>query len=268
MTPEIWGILNVTPDSFSDGGLYLEPGEAIARARQLLTDGASVIDVGAESTRPGAERVPMEEELRRLRPVVDALVAENITVSVDTMRAEVATEMVGRGALIVNDISGGLADPEMFGAVAALDCTYVVMHWRGHGATMDEQAHYDDVVEDVAEELTNRVDAAREAGIAQERLMLDPGFGFAKGVDHNWKLLQRLDHVVSLGSPVLIGVSRKRFTGAVLRGDHDPADRDGVSAVLSVLAAQAGVTAVRVHEPRVHAEALATWRAAKGGAAH
>ncbi len=266
MTPAIWGILNVTPDSFSDGGLYLEPSEAIARARQLLTDGASVIDVGAESTRPGAERVSMEEELRRLRPVVDALVAENIPVSVDTMRPEVATEMVGRGAQIVNDISGGLADPEMFGTVAGLDCTYVLMHWRGHSATMDDQAHYDEVAGDVAEALTNRVDAAREVGIAPERLMVDPGFGFSKDVDHNWKLLQRLDHVVSLGLPVLVGVSRKRFTGAVLGPDHDPADRDGVSAVLSVLAAQAGVAAVRVHEPRVHAEALATWRAARDGA--
>ncbi len=266
MTPAIWGILNVTPDSFSDGGLYLEPKNAISRARQLLSDGASVIDVGAESSRPGAERVSMEEELRRLRPVVDALVAENIPVSVDTMRAEVAAEMVGVGAQIVNDISGGLADPEMFGTVAALDCTYVVMHWRGHSATMDEQAHYDEVAEDVAEELTNRIDAAGEAGIAPERLMLDPGFGFAKDVDHNWKLMQRLDQVVSLGLPVLVGVSRKRFTGAVLGRDHGPANRDGVSAVLSVLAAQSGAAAVRVHEPRVHAEALATWRAARDGA--
>ena len=268
MTPAIWGILNVTPDSFSDGGLYLQPSEAIARARQLLTDGASVIDVGAESSRPGAERVSMEEELRRLRPVVDALVAENIPVSVDTMRAEVAAEMVGVGAQIVNDISGGLADPEMFGTVAALDCTYVAMHWRGHSATMDGQAHYDGVAEDVAKELTDRADAAKEAGIAPERLMLDPGFGFAKGVDHNWKLIQNLDHIVTLGLPVLVGVSRKRFTGAVLGRDHDPADRDGVSAVLSVLAAQAGVAAVRVHEPRVHSEALATWRAAHSGAVH
>jgi len=156
----------------------------------------------------------------------------------------------------------------MFGTVAALDCTYVVMHWRGHSATMDEQALYDEVAEDVAEELTNRIDAAGEAGIAPERLMLDPGFGFAKDVDHNWKLMQRLDQVVSLGLPVLVGVSRKRFTGAVLGRDHDPADRDGVSAVLSVLAAQAGVAAVRVHEPRVHTEALATWRAAQSGAVH
>lgn len=268
MTPAIWGILNVTPDSFSDGGLYLEPGEAIARARQLLTDGASVIDVGAESSRPGAKRVPMDEELRRLRPVVDALVAENLPVSVDTMRAEVATEMVGRGAQIVNDISGGLSDPKMFGAIATLDCKYVVMHWRGHSVTMDDRANYDEVAEDVAEELTDRVDAARGAGIAPERLMLDPGFGFAKDVDHNWKLIQRLDHIVSLGLPVLVGASRKRFTGAVLGRDHGPADRDGVSAVLSVLAAQAGVAAVRVHEPRVHAEALATWRAAQSGAVH
>ncbi len=268
MTPAIWGILNITPDSFSDGGLYLEPEDAISRARQLLSDGASVIDVGAESSRPGAERVSVQEELRRLRPVVDALVAENIPVSVDTMRAEVAAEMVGVGAQMVNDVSGGLADPKMFGTVAALDCTYVVMHWRGHSATMDDQAHYDEVAEDVAEELTDRVDAARGAGIAPERLMLDPGFGFAKDVDHNWKLMQRLDHIVSLGFPVLVGASRKRFTGAVLGRDHDPADRDGVSAVLSVLAAQAGVAAVRVHEPRVHTEALATWRAAQSGAVH
>ena len=153
MTPAIWGILNVTPDSFSDGGLYLEPEDAIARARQLVDGGASVIDVGAESSRPGAERVSAEEEKRRLQPVVEALVAEGMTVSVDTMRAEIAADMVKRGAQIVNDVSGGLADPDMLATVAGLEARYVVMHWRGHSTEMDRMADYDDVVAEVCSEL-------------------------------------------------------------------------------------------------------------------
>ena len=153
MTPAIWGILNVTPDSFSDGGLYLEPEDAIARARQLVDGGASVIDVGAESSRPGAERVSAEEEKRRLQPVVEALVSDGMTVSVDTMRAEIAADMVKRGAQIVNDVSGGLADPDMLATVAGLEARYVVMHWRGHSTEMDRMADYDDVVAEVCSEL-------------------------------------------------------------------------------------------------------------------
>ena len=266
MTPAIWGILNVTPDSFSDGGLYLEPEDAIARARQLVDGGASVIDVGAESSRPGAERVSAEEEKRRLQPVVEALVAEGMTVSVDTMRAEIAADMVKRGAQIVNDVSGGLADPDMLATVAGLEARYVVMHWRGHSTEMDQMANYEDVVAEVCAELWERVNQAADAGIDPARLMIDPGFGFAKDVDHNWQLTRGLIEVVNMGIPVLAGASRKRFLGAVLNRDHEVTERDGVSAVFSVLAADAGVAAVRVHEPRVHRDALAVWGAAKEGA--
>jgi len=263
--PALWGILNVTPDSFSDGGFFLDPDRAVARAHQLVAQGATVIDIGAESSRPGAKRTPADEEKKRLRPVVDALADQGITISVDTMRAETAVDMVERGAHIVNDISGGRADPEMVHAVAALDVDYVMMHWRGHSDQMETHAVYDDVAAEVSQELQARIDEATQAGIAADRIVIDPGFGFSKDIQHNWQLTKGLHTITSLGFPVLVGASRKRFLGALLAPGHDAADSDGVSAVFSVWAAQKGVSALRVHEPRVHAEALALWQAATNG---
>jgi dihydropteroate synthase len=258
-TPQLWGVLNVTPDSFSDGGDYVDVATAIVRARQMVTDGAHVIDVGAESTRPGAERITAEEEIARLTPVVSELVGAGVIVSVDTMRAKTAEAMLRLGVPIINDVSGGKADPEMMAVVAPSQADYVVMHWRGHSDTMDSLAHYDNVVREVIEEISQQLELAQQAGITRDRLWVDPGLGFAKNVEHNWKLCRAMDRVVALGYPVLVGASRKRFLGALLPEGHHPKDRDGVSVALSVALAGSGVTAFRVHEPWLHREALEVW---------
>ena len=257
--PTLWGVLNVTPDSFSDGGDFIDANIAISRARQMVADGASVIDVGAESTRPGAKRVSAEDEISRLTPVVTALIAEGITVSVDTMRADTAEAMLELGAPIINDVSGGLADERMFEVIASSHCQYVMMHWRGHGDQMDSLAHYDDVVADVIRELRARIDAAEAAGIATERIIVDPGLGFAKDIEHNWEIVRRIDEFEALGRPLLVGASRKRFLGALLPNGNSPKDRDGVSTALSVVLAGSGVDALRVHEPSIHHHALQVW---------
>lgn len=258
-TPQLWGVLNVTPDSFSDGGDYVDVATAIARARQMVTDGAHVIDVGAESTRPGAERIDAETEIARLTPVVEALVADGISVSVDTMRAQTAEAMLRLGVPIINDVSGGKADPEMMAVVAPSQADYVVMHWRGHSDTMDSLATYDDVVRDVIDEISQQLELAHQAGITRDRMWVDPGLGFAKDVGHNWELCRTMDQFVALGYPVLVGASRKRFLGALLPEGHHPKDRDGVSVALSVALTGSGVAAFRVHEPRLHREALEVW---------
>ena len=258
-TPQLWGVLNVTPDSFSDGGDYVDVAAAIDRARQMVSDGAHVIDVGAESTRPGAERIDAETEIARLTPVVEALLAEGTTVSVDTMRAHTAEAMLRLGVPIINDVSGGKADPEMMAVVAPSQADYVVMHWRGHSDSMDSLAHYDDVVQDVIDEISQQLELAHRAGITRDRLWVDPGLGFAKTAQHNWELCRAMDQVVTLGYPVLVGASRKRFLGALLPEGHHPKDRDGVSVALSVALAGSGVAAFRVHEPRMHREALEVW---------
>ncbi|MCW3156616.1 dihydropteroate synthase [Micropruina sonneratiae] len=250
------GILNVTPDSFSDGGDFLAAEAAIAHGRRLLADGADLVDVGGESTRPGAERVPVEEELRRVLPVIRALAGDGAMVSIDTMRAEVAATAVGAGATIVNDVSGGLADPAMLDTVAALGACYVAMHWRGQSDVMHRLTDYHDVVADVAAELAGRRDAALAAGIDPGRLILDPGIGFAKTADQNWTLLAGLDGIAALGQPVLVGVSRKRFLGTLL-DDRPPRQRDDASVALTTLLAQRGVWAVRTHTVRAHADAVA-----------
>jgi dihydropteroate synthase len=262
------GVLNVTPDSFSDGGRWLDADAAVAHGRALAAAGADIVDVGGESTRPGAERVGEDEELRRVLPVVGELAAAGIPVSVDTMRATVARRATAAGAALVNDVTGGLGDPLMLAAVAELGVAYVAMHWRGPAAVMDELANYDDVVTDVVAELGRRVDAAVTAGVDVERIIVDPGLGFAKTAAHNWALLHDLDAVLALGRPVLIGASRKRFLGAVLAGpDGTPAGidaRDGATAAVSALAAAAGVWGVRVHEPAASLDAVkvgAAWRA-------
>lgn len=273
----VFGVLNVTPDSFSDGGAYTDADEAVAAGLALVAEGADVVDIGGESTRPGAQRVAEDEEARRVLPVIERLAAAGAAVSVDTMRASIAVRAVAAGACVVNDVSGGLADPEMTTAVAELDVPYVVMHWRGHGWYMDERAVYGDVAAEVTAELAARIEASVDAGIAPARLVVDPGLGFAKRPEHNWALLAALDDVQALGAPVLVGASRKRFLGALLAGDDgEPRpipQREAATTAVSALAAAAGVWAVRVHDVRSSADAVrvaAAWGAAgmsvEGGA--
>ncbi|WP_052111971.1 dihydropteroate synthase [Knoellia subterranea] len=246
------GVVNVTPDSFSDGGEWFEPEAAIAHGRELLAAGADLIDVGGESTRPGAERPPVEEELRRVVPVVRALAAEGAAVSIDTMRASVAGAALEAGAALVNDVSGGLADGEMAALVAQAGIPFIVMHWRGHSTDMQSRAVYEDVVVDVCRELAERVEALQESGVRREQIVLDPGFGFAKTAEHNWALLERLDAVAALGFPVLVGTSRKTFLGRLGRPDgadpSPPTERDLATAITSFHAAHNGAWAVRVHD--------------------
>lgn len=262
---QIWGVVNVTPDSFSDGGKYLDPDMALSHARSLLADGAHVVDVGAESTRPGATRISVAEEIDRLTPVVSALVADGHRVSVDTMNAETASAMIGLGVPLINDVSGGLADSDMLATIASSSATYVMMHWRSHSDTMDQHATYNNVVAEVVEHLRGRIQAAIDAGIVRERIMVDPGFGFSKDPDHNWELVRGISDVVGLGVPVLAGVSRKRFIGALFSGDHEMADRDDPSAMVGALLAQRGVSALRVHNAASQRRALEIMVKAEGG---
>ncbi|MDX6200447.1 MAG: dihydropteroate synthase [Actinomycetota bacterium] len=245
----VMGILNVTPDSFSDAHLH----DAVVHGQRLLADGADLIDVGGESTRPGAARVPCEVEIERVLPVVRELAALGAVVSVDTTRATVARAAVEAGAVMVNDVSGGLGDPEMLSTVAALGVAYVAMHWRGPSADMQTRAEYDDVVLDVCAELSVRRDAAAAAGV--QDVVLDPGLGFAKNADHNWALLRALPALKGLGRPLLVGASRKAFLGALLDGRAAP-ERDAASAAITAHAAAAGVWGVRVHDVASSADAV------------
>ncbi len=274
----VMGVVNVTPDSFSDGGRWFEPAAAVGHGLALLAEGADLLDVGGESTRPGAGRVPVEEELRRVVPVVRDLVAAGAVVSVDTTRARVAAAALEAGATVVNDVSGGLADPDLPRVVASSDAVYVAMHWRGHADVMDALAVYDDVVATVVADLAARLETLVAAGIAPERVVLDPGLGFAKPGSDNWPLLAHLDALAALGRPLLVGASRKRFLGHLLAGpDGTPAPpeaRDHATAAISALCAAQGVWAVRVHEVRPSADAVrvgASWAAGRAygdGAAH
>ena len=249
------GVLNVTPDSFSDGGQHDTTATAVAHGRRLAADGAAFVDVGGESTRPGAERVSAEAELARVVPVVEALSGVGIACSVDTMRSEVARAAVAAGAVLVNDVSGGLADPRMLGSVAELGVDYVAMHWRAHSATMHQHTDYDDVVADAVAELSARRDAAVAAGIEPERIILDPGIGFSKTGEQNWALLQALETFHRTGHRVLVGVSRKRFLGELLDG-RAPQDRDAATAAVSTWCALHGVWGVRTHEVRSQLDAI------------
>ena len=255
----VMGVVNVTPDSFSDGGRHLDPARAVRHGRALLDEGADLLDVGGESTRPGAARVSADQERARVLPVVEGLVAAGAVVSVDTMRADVAAAALDAGATVVNDVSGGLADPDMLPLVAERGCPYVVMHWRGHSADMQTRAAYADVVREVTAALTARRAAARAAGVAADRLVLDPGLGFAKQPEHSWALLGALPELTALG-PLLVGASRKGFLGALLAhpdGTPRPADaRDDATAAVTALAARAGAWAVRVHAVRASADAV------------
>jgi dihydropteroate synthase len=265
----VMGIVNVTPDSFSDGGRWLDPVAAVRHGFDLVAQGADLLDIGGESTRPGAVRVSVDEELARVLPVVRGLAAAGIAVSIDTTRAEVAQEAVSAGAVIVNDVSGGLADPAIRGVVARTGVVYVAMHWRGHADVMEDHTRYDDVVLDVRAELGERLAELRRAGVRDEQVVLDPGLGFAKNSPDNWPLLAHLDSLGSFGLPVLIGASRKRFLGAVLTGADGvpvpPAERDAATIAVTALAAAAGAWCVRVHEVAGSADAVrvaAAWRTA------
>jgi dihydropteroate synthase len=266
--PLVMGIVNVTPDSFSDGGLYADTASALAHGRALLEQGADVLDVGGESTRPGATRPLVAEELDRVVPVISGLAELGAVVSVDTMRAEVAAAAVEAGAQVVNDVSGGLADPAILDVVAASGATYVAMHWRAHSDRMADFATYDGpggVVAAVVHELGERLEAAVAAGIDRDRVVLDPGLGFAKRGEHNWELLAHLDAVAALGCPLLVGASRKSFLGTLLAGPdgtpRPPTEREHAHAALVPLVADQGVWGLRVHDVRATADALATWRA-------
>ena len=266
----VMGVLNVTPDSFSDGGRYLDPADAIEHGIAMWRRGADLIDVGGESTRPGAERVEPEVETARVIGVISALAEAGVPVSVDTTRARVAEAALDAGARLVNDVSGGLADPDMAKLVAERGVPWVLMHWRGHSKDMNSLAHYTDVVTDVRDELSDRVDAALAAGVSPDALVLDPGLGFAKHAEHDWALLQRLDVLGKLGLPVLVGASRKRFLGRLLADpDGTPRPPDGreiATAAISALAAAAGVWGVRVHDVDSSLDAVAVATAWQHGA--
>jgi len=253
------GVLNVTPDSFSDGGRYSDLDHAVAHAIEMVQAGADIIDVGGESTRPGARRVAAEEEARRVVPVIQRLVEAGISVSVDTYRAAVAELAIAAGARIVNDVSGGLGDADMARVVRDAGCPWIVMHWRGHSATMSELAHYDDVVADVRAELLARVEAALAAGVDEGQLVIDPGLGFAKTGEHNWALLAHLEAFTALGLPVLVAASRKSFLGTLLAdpaGNPRPTDgREDATTALTMYAALAGAWGVRVHDVRSNVDA-------------
>jgi len=255
----VMGVLNVTPDSFSDGGDFLDADAAVARGLVLAAEGADLVDVGGESTRPGAGRIDLDAELARVLPVVERLAAAGVAVSVDTTRSEVAAAAVAAGAVLVNDVSGGLADAQMLATVADLDCAYLAMHWRGHSAEMQQRAVYQDVVAEVIAELSDRVTAAKAAGIKASRLVIDPGLGFAKTVEQNWTLLRELDQFDRLGLPILVGTSRKRFLGELLAdadGARPPKKRDDATTALTALLAATGVWGVRTHTVRPQLDAI------------
>ncbi|UQX88915.1 dihydropteroate synthase [Jatrophihabitans telluris] len=255
----VMGVLNVTPDSFSDGGRYADLDAAVAHAEEMVAAGADLIDVGGESTRPGAQRVSAEVEAARVVPVIQRLAQEGIKVSVDTYRAAVAELSLAAGAMIVNDVSGGLGDADMARVVSDARCPWIIMHWRGHSDRMAELARYDDVVLDVKHELLARVDDAVKAGVEPEQLVLDPGLGFAKSAEHNWRLLAHIEEFTRLDLPVLLGASRKSFLGRLL-ADPDgevraTSEREDATTALTMFAALQGAWGVRVHEVRPSVDA-------------
>lgn len=263
----VMGVLNVTPDSFSDGGRWVDPAIAVAHGTRMHRDGADIVDVGGESTRPGAQRIDVEEELTRVVPVVAGLVAAGVPVSIDTTRAEVANAAVEVGACMVNDVSGGRSDSRMLTWLASVEIPYIAMHWRGPSDVMASLAVYDDVVAEVIAELQLRLDALGAAGVDLARVVLDPGIGFAKEADHNWALLRELSTIIELGQPVLVGASRKRFLGSLLAdetGEPRPMEqRDYATDAITALAAGNGVWGVRVHDVRGSRDAVAVasaWR--------
>ncbi|CAB5121617.1 MAG: dihydropteroate synthase [Actinobacteria bacterium] len=249
----VMGILNVTPDSFADGGRYNSINKAVHHARQMISEGVDIIDIGGESTRPGADRVSEAEELNRVIPVITQLANDGVQISIDTMRASTARAAIAAGAKIINDVSGGLADPEMLTTAAELKTPYIAMHWRGQSKDMNSMAIYNDVVSDVISELQERISAALDAGINRDNLIIDPGIGFAKDAHHNWEIIDHIEEFVALGYPVLIGASRKRFLG----GDT-PDGREAASVSLTKRLSTTGIWGVRVHSVKPHKDVLAT----------
>jgi dihydropteroate synthase len=270
--PRVMGVLNVTPDSFSDGGRWASTEAALAHGLRMVADGADLVDVGGESTRPGAERPALAEELDRVVPVVRGLAEAGVAVSVDTMRAEVAAAAVDAGATVVNDVSGGLADRGVLDVVAGTGVLYVAMHWRAHSDRMRDFATYDGpggVVGGVVAELGDRLADAVAAGVGEEQVVLDPGLGFAKTAEHNWSLLGDLPALDALGRPLLLGASRKSFLGSLLAADGEPRAvglREAAGVAVSTLAARHGVWGLRVHDVRATRDALSVvrrWREAE-----
>ncbi|CCH21937.1 dihydropteroate synthase [Micromonospora lupini] len=263
--PVVMGVLNVTPDSFSDGGRYADLDAAVGHGVRLREAGAHLVDIGGESTRPGAERIDAVTEAERVLPVIRELTAAGVPVSIDTSRARVAEAALGAGAAVVNDVSGGLADPDMARVVRDAGCPWVLMHWRGHSRKMRDLASYTDVVTDVRDELGQRIDEALAAGVPADRIVVDPGLGFAKTAVHNWELSARLPELLDLGYPLLFGASRKSYLGRLLAGaDGAPrptAGREAATVATSVLAVAAGAWGVRVHDVRATVDALAVWAA-------
>jgi dihydropteroate synthase len=247
----VMGILNVTPDSFADGGRHNEFDDAVAHGLAMIAEGVDIIDIGGESTRPGADRVSEEEELERTIPVITELVKHGVTISIDTMRASTAEAAVKAGASIINDVSGGLADSRMLQMAARLQVPYIAMHWRGQSKDMNSKAIYGDVVNDVIAELDERIEAALDAGIQKDKLIIDPGLGFAKDAEHNWAIIDSIDRFVALGYPVLVGGSRKRFLGG-----SSPDEREAATVELTKRLGTTGVWAVRVHSVKPHKEVL------------
>ncbi len=243
----VMGILNVTPDSFADGGKFDNLESAIVRAKEMITEGVDIIDVGGESTRPGSDRISIETELDRVIPVIKEIAKLGTRISIDTMRSQVAEKAVKAGATIINDVSGGLADLEMLAMAATLNVPYIAMHWRGHSKNMNDRAHYGDVVKEVIAELQLRIDAALDAGISAQHLIVDPGLGFAKDKEHNWAIIDSISSFVDLGYPVLVGASRKRFLG----GDS-PDEREAATIELTRRLSTTGVWGVRVHSVKEH----------------
>jgi dihydropteroate synthase len=249
----VMGILNVTPDSFADGGRYNDFDTAISRGLEMIAEGVDIIDIGGESTRPGADRVSEEEEIARTVPVITELAKHGVTISIDTMRASTAEVAINAGAAIVNDVSGGLADNAMLQTVARLQVPYIAMHWRGHSKEMNSKAVYGDVVYEVIAELNERIDAALDAGIDKDKLIIDPGIGFAKDAEQNWAIIDSIDRFVALGYPVLVGASRKRFLGG-----ESPDEREQATIELTKRLGATGIWAVRVHSVKPHKEVLSS----------
>ena len=252
----VMGILNITPDSFADGGKYLSKEDAIKQGRRLIAEGADIIDVGGESTKPGVDRVSEADELERVIPVVTELVKDGAVISVDTMRSEVAKQAIAAGASYINDVSGGLADEKMASVIAQNPkIQYIAMHWRGHSKEMQKQAVYKDVVKEVKDELDNRVSQLLKAGIDPEQIILDPGIGFAKESDHNWEILKNIERFQLLGYPLLIGASRKRFLGELVNAP-EPDKREAATIALTTELARLKVWAVRTHAVKAHQDAI------------
>ena len=247
----VMGILNVTPDSFADGGRYNDFESAIRRGNEMISEGVDIIDIGGESTKPGAERITLNEELNRVIPVVKELSQSGVRISIDTMRSEVARRAVEAGASIINDVSCGLADAEILSTAASRELPYIAMHWRGHSKDMNSRAVYKDVVGEVIIEIEERITACLEAGIKKDNLIIDPGLGFAKDADHNWAIIDSISSFVDLGYPVLVGASRKRFLG----GDN-PDLREAATIALTQRLSTTGIWAIRVHSVKPHKEVI------------